>query len=137
MTAPADVPDEVLAALRAICGALPETVEEPAWVGIRWRVRTKTFAHVLTIDDGRPQAHARAAGTDGPVTVLTFRSSGEELDVFRRLGPPYFFGGWGRDVVGVMLDGQVGWDEIRELVTESYCTLAPQKLARAVVRPPG
>jgi predicted DNA-binding protein (MmcQ/YjbR family) len=137
MTAPGDVDDEALRWLRSICGALPETFEEPAWVGVRWKVRTKTFAHVLTIDEGKPAAHARAAGTDGPETVLTFRSDGEELEVLRRSDHPYFFGGWGRDVVGVILDGTVSWDEIRELVTESYCLLAPRKLSEAVLRPPG
>ena len=44
--------DAVVAAVRAVCRALPETREEEAWVGTRWRVRTKTFAHVLTIDAG-------------------------------------------------------------------------------------
>lgn len=137
MTAPGDVDDEVLAALRGICGALPEAYEQPAWVGVRWRIRTRTFAHVLTIDDGRPASHARAVGSDGPVTVLTFRAEDEELELFRRSGHPYFFGGWGRDVVGVVLDGTVGWEEVGELLTESYCLLAPQKLAATVPRPPG
>lgn len=129
--------DDVLTALRRICDGLPETIEEPAWVGVRWKVRSRTFAHVLTIDDGKPQSHAAAAGTDGPEVVLTFRSEGEELEVLRRSGHPFFFGGWGRDVVDVILDGTVGWDEVGELLTESYCLLAPKKLADAVVRPPG
>lgn len=135
MSRPGDVDDEVLGALRSICALLPEVVEEPAWVGVRWKVRGRTFAHVLVIDDGRPAAHATAAGTDGPETVLTFRSEGEELEVLRRSGRPYFFGGWGREVVGVVLDGTVGWDEVGELVTDSYCVLAPQKLAKLVRRP--
>lgn len=137
MTAPGDVDDEILASLRAIIGTLPECTEEPAWVGVRWKVRSRTFAHALTIDAGRPASHARAAGTAGPATVLTFRSEGEELEVLRRSGPPYFFGGWGRDVVGVVLDGSISWEEVRELLTESYCTMAPAKLAAAVARPGG
>jgi hypothetical protein len=137
VTAPGDVDDEVLRAIRGICSALPETYEEPAWVGVRWKVRTRTFAHVLTIDDGRPASHAQAAGTDGPATVLTFRSEGDELEVLRRSGPPYFFGGWGREVVGLVLDDGTDWSEVGELLTESYCMLAPKKLADAVVRPPG
>lgn len=137
MTAPGDVDDGLLRELRRICSALPETWEEPAWVGVRWKVRNRTFAHVLTIDGGRPAAHARAAGTDGPATVVTFRSEGEELDVLRQSGPPYFFGGWGRDVVGLTLDGTTEWTEVAELLTESYCFLAPRKLAEAVARPPG
>ncbi|MGN6695125.1 MAG: MmcQ/YjbR family DNA-binding protein [Aquihabitans sp.] len=137
MTAPGDVDDAVLQELRRICSALPEAYEEPAWVGVRWKVRSHTFAHVLTIDDGRPAAHARAAGTDGPATVVTFRSEGEELEVLRRSGHPYFFGGWGRDVVGLVLDDATDWSEVEELLTESFCFLAPQKLAAVVARPPG
>jgi hypothetical protein len=64
-----DVPPEIVARLRAVCLGLPEAYEEQAWVGTRWRVRTRTFAHVLTVDAGWPPAYARAAATDGPVTV--------------------------------------------------------------------
>ena len=68
---------DAVASLREICGTLPEVVEQEAWVGTRWRIRTKTFAHVLVVDDGRPAAHARALGHDGPAVVLTFRSAGD------------------------------------------------------------
>ncbi|MDT0276867.1 hypothetical protein [Blastococcus goldschmidtiae] len=81
---------ELLAGVRAIALALPEAYEEPAWVGTRWRVRSRTFAHLLTIEGGRPQSHARAAGTAGPCRILTFRSSGLELETLRRTGPPFF-----------------------------------------------
>ena len=74
MTERADVPDALVDRLGAVCGALPEVVEEAAWVGTRWRVRGKTFAHVLSIDEGWPPAYARAAATNGPAVVLMFRS---------------------------------------------------------------
>ncbi|WP_219417905.1 MmcQ/YjbR family DNA-binding protein [Pseudonocardia nigra] len=135
MSGPADVPSGILTRLRAICLALPQTHEEPAWVGTRWRIRTRTFAHVLTIDAGRPQAFARAAGTDGPCTVLTFRSTGPELDVLRRAGDPFFAPPWGADVVAMVLDADVDWDEVAELLTESYCARAPRALAELVDRP--
>jgi hypothetical protein len=35
----------------------------------------------------------------------------------------------------MVLDGPVDWDEITELVTESYCVLAPNSLVRRVDRP--
>ena len=73
-----EVAPETVAALRAVCLALPEAYEEPAWVGTRWRIRTRTFAHVVVIDDGSPPAYARAAGSDGPLTVVTFRGAGQE-----------------------------------------------------------
>jgi len=127
--------DAVVAAVRAVCRALPETREEAAWVGTRWRVRTKTFAHVLTIDAGWPLAYARAAATDGPATVLMFRSTGAELAALRDGGPPFFAPPWRSDEVGLVLPDDPDADEIRELLTESYCTQAPAKLVALVDRP--
>jgi hypothetical protein len=126
---------ELLAGVRAIALALPDAYEEQAWVGTRWRVRGRTFAHLLTIEDGRPEGHARAAGTAGPCRVLTFRSSGLELETLRRTGPPFFAAPWRGDEVGLRLDDGVDWAEVRELLTDSYCVLAPQRLAASVDRP--
>lgn len=133
----AEVAPEIVAGLRSICLGLPDVREEEAWVGTRWRVRTKTFAHVLTIADGWPPAYARAASTDGPATVLTFRSRGSELEALGAVGPPFFRPVWHPEAVGLVLGDDVDWDEIAELLTESYCTLAPPSLVSRVDRPPG
>lgn len=125
-----------LAGVRAIALALPQAYEERAWVGTRWRIRSRTFAHLLTIEDGRPQGHARAAGTPGPCPVLMFRSSGLELETLRQTGPPFFAPPWRENEVGLHLDEDVDWEEVGELVTDSYCLLAPQRLVAAVARPP-
>ena len=93
----ADVPTGILEEVRSVCLALPESYEEEAWVGTRWRIRTRTFAHVLTVEGGADSAHARAVGTDGPTTVVTFRSAGEELEMLRAAGHPFFYAGWGRE----------------------------------------
>ena len=130
-----DVAPEIVAALRSVCTALPEAYEEQAWVGTRWRVRKKTFAHVLFIDSGWPPAYVRAAGSDGPMTVLTFRSSGPELEALRDAGHPFFKPVWWTDIVGMVLEPDVDWAEVAELVTESYCALAPKKLVALVDRP--
>jgi YjbR protein len=137
VTEAADVPPELVARLRSVCAALPEAHEEQAWVGTRWRVRNDTFAHVLVIDAGWPPAYARAAGSDGPVTVMTFRSSGPELHALTNSGPPFFKPRWHPDVVGMVLDADADWDEVAELVTESYCALAPKRLVELVDRPDG
>jgi hypothetical protein len=131
----ADVPLEIVARLRPVCLGLPEAYEEPAWVGTRWRIRRRTFAHVLTVDSGWPPAYARAAGADGPITVLMFRSSGLELEALRSAGHPFFGPPWRADEVGMLLDGDVDWSEVAELLTESYCALAPHHLVEAVERP--
>ena len=121
-----DVPDEVERRVRALCLALPDAYEEPAWVGTRWKVRTKTFAQVLGV----------VLGGEDPSVVLAFRSAGEELEVLRHTGPPFIVLGWGRDAMGLALDEDTDWDEVAELVTESYCVMAPKKLAALVDRPP-
>jgi hypothetical protein len=122
----ADVEPEIDARMRTLCLSLPEVVERPAWAGTQWRIRDRMFAHVLAVDF-----------PEGAVTVLIFRSSGPELDSLRLAGDPYFRPSWGVGAVGVVLGPKTDWDEISELVTDSYCTLAPKKLVALVERPAG
>lgn len=43
--------------------------------------------------------------------------------------PPYVGkSGW----VGIWLDGDVDWDQVETLVRESYCLIAPKRLAAQV-----
>lgn len=133
----ADVPAKVVARLRKICLALPDAYEEEAWTGFRWMVRRKTFAHVLTVEAHQRAAHTRVSGAEGPTTMVTFRSRGEELEMLRNSGHPFFYAGWGRDVVGMLLDDQTDWDEVGELMTESFCVMAPKKLVTLIDRPNG
>ncbi|WP_193614690.1 MmcQ/YjbR family DNA-binding protein [Nocardioides lijunqiniae] len=131
--------DEALAAavrrLGEICLALPEAHEEDAWVGVRWRVRRRTFAHVCLVRDGRPEGYARAAGTDGPALVLVFRAESDEAATLGHLGPPYFRPDWWPTAAGLLIDGDTDWDEVAELLTDSYCVQAPRRLVALVDRP--
>jgi hypothetical protein len=137
MTAPGDVPPEILDRLRPICLALPQTYEEPAWIGIRWRVRGRTFAHVYTVDPDHPRARSGAALGDEPTCLMTFRSPPDEIDALIAGGFPFYQADWGTDVVGMVLAGEVDWMEVGELLTESYLVRAPKRLAALVDRPPG
>jgi hypothetical protein len=119
-----DVPGDVEVRLRERCLALPEAYEEPAWVGTRWMVRKRTFAHVLGVEVDA-----------GPLVVLSFRSAGEDLEALRHAGHPFFVLGWGRDALGMVIDAATDWDEVQELVTDSFCVLAPKKLVALVDRP--
>jgi hypothetical protein len=130
-----EVPASIVASLREICLALPEAYEEEAWVGTRWCVRKKNFAHVVAIADGWPPAYARAAGSDGPLTVLTFRAPADEVEAFRHLGAPFFVPVWFDDIVGMALHDDVDWTQIAELVTDSYCVLAPKRLRDQLTAP--
>lgn len=137
MSEPGDVAPEILARLRPICLGLPETYEEPAWVGIRWRIRKRTFAHVLTIDPEHQAVFARATMTDQPACVLTFRAAGDELHALINGGYPFSKGSWGQDVVVMVIDEDVDWAEVAELLTESYRIFAPKRLAASVHDLPG
>ncbi|MCD4533171.1 MmcQ/YjbR family DNA-binding protein [Nocardioides sp. cx-169] len=135
-----DEDDELLAGvvrrLAAICLALPETREEDAWVGVRWRVRQRTFAHVCQVRDGRPEGYARAAGTRGPALVVVFRAEAAEAAALGHLGPPYFRPEWWPTAAGLLLDDDTDWQEVAELLTDSYRVQAPRRLA-ALVDGPG
>jgi hypothetical protein len=130
-----EVPAAVLAEVRGVCLDLPETYEEPAWVGTRWMVRRRNFAHLFWADEHSTPSIVKAAHVFGAGPVLVFRSSGPELVALRNSGPPFFYAGWGRDVIAMSLRGRVDWAEVRELLTESYCVMAPQKLQDLVDRP--
>jgi hypothetical protein len=104
---------------------LPEAWEEQAWVGRRFLVRKRNFAHVFAMCDDH--------GT--VTTVMAVRSPEAERDALVASGHPFFLLGWGRDAVGMVLDDDTDWEEVREIVTESYCVLAPKKLVALVDRP--
>lgn len=126
----AEVPDEIVERLRAVCAALPEVVEERAWRGTRWRVGQRAFAHVLEIEEGRPPSYAEAAGMSGG-SVLTFRSAGPELAALSNAPSPFFKPRWAANVVGLVLDDDTDWDEVGELLVESYLAAAPKRLKAA------
>ncbi len=135
-----EVPPQIVARLRSVCMGLPQVYEEPAWVGTRWRVRGRTIAHVVMLAEGRPQAFVRAVGADGPVCVMTFRAPLPEVEALTGQGHPFFKPSWGADVVGMVLtegSGDTDWEEVAELLTESYCVLAPRKLVGLVHPPAG
>jgi len=121
---------EVVAQLGAIALALPEAYEEDAWTGVRWRIRARTFAHVMVAQEGYESAFRDLTGVSDPTTVLTFRATGEELLALVHLGPPFYKPPWSPTIVGVVIDDETDWREIADLVTESYRFCAPQKLRR-------
>ena len=104
-----------------VMSRLPRAFEENAWVGTRWRVGQSTIAHVF--------------GGEDQLFRITFRAEPDEVMAFQHLGAPYFRAQWGPNVVGVLLDDDTDWDELAELLTDSYCIVAPQRLAAQVDRP--
>ena len=117
----APVPAETVLRLAAILEQLPECTEHDAWTGVAWKVRDATVGHVF-------------GGEDGLVRI-TFRAEPDEVEAFQHLGPQYFKTSWGTNVVGIVLDRRTDWDELTELLTDSYCIQAPQSLSAQVDLP--
>lgn len=115
------VPPAYVERVGAVLRALPEVVQEPAWVGVRWRVRGRTVAHVF--------------GGEDQLFRITFRGEPDEVMAFAHMGAPYFRSSWGTDVIGLLIDETTDWQEVTELVTDSYCRRAPDELAERVERP--
>ena len=116
--------------LAEVAVALPEAHEEDAWTGVRWRIRTKTFAHVMVAQAGFESSFRDITGIADPTTVLTFHATGDELLALVHAGMPFYKPPWSPTIVGIVIDDDTDWAEVADLVTESYRVCAPQKLAR-------
>ena len=102
--------------LRAICLALPEATEQETWGDPTFRVRHKIFA-IQRSGDGRLSLWCKAPS--GAQEILV------GADPARFFVPPYVgHRGW----IGVRLDGKVDWDEVADLVADSYRMTAPKSL---------
>lgn len=122
--------EDVVLRLRSVATALPEAYEEDAWTGVRWRIRKKTFAHVMVAQPGYESSYRDITGDATVRTVLTFHATGDELLALTHAELPFYKPPWSGTIVGLVIDEDTGWDEVAELVTESYRFCAPQKLAR-------
>ena len=115
-----------VARIRAICLALPEAVEKPFGdhSSPAFRVRDKFFA--MVDEEGATMNVKAPKGVQG----ILVASDSERFFVPRYVGHI----GW----VGVRLDrpADPDWDELAEMITESYCLIAPKRLAAQVEAPP-
>lgn len=114
-----EVPQLWVDRLQESLSRFPRCTIEDSWAGVRWRVSGRTVAHVF--------------GGHDQLFRITFRADPDEVMAFRHLGDPYFV--VGGDAVGMMLDETTDWDELGELLTDSYCRQAPATLAEQVERP--
>ncbi len=105
------------ARLQAHCLSLPEAAEQETWDAPTFRVRNKIFA--MTRDnDGRVSVWCKAR--PGIQEMLIGADAG------RFFKPPYVGPkGW----IGIHLDDDTDWDEVDDLVEESYRMTAPKRLS--------
>lgn len=116
------MPSRPLPRLRRVCLAFPEAHEVEAWGAPTFRVRNKLFAMYAAAGNhhgaGRPAVWCKAAaGNQG----LMVRAAPARFFVPPYVGPS----GW----VGIWLDRSVDWDEVADLLRDSYLLIAPKKLA--------
>ena len=110
-----------VARIRAICLALPEAVEKPfgGHTAPAYRVRDKLF--VMTSEDGTSLTMKAPKG----VQQVLVEGNPDRFFVPKYVGPK----GW----VGVRLDLKEApdWEEVEELIMESYCMTAPKRVVAA------
>jgi predicted DNA-binding protein (MmcQ/YjbR family) len=121
--------DRRLVRLTKICLALPEALCERMGTHAAFRVRKKVFAYYLDNHYG-----------DGIVAVCFKAAPGENTGMAAvdptRFYLPAYLGprGW----AGLRLDvGAIDWEEVGELVVDSYRLVAPKRLAALINRPAG
>ena len=116
------MPSGPLARLRKVCLALPEAHEVEAWGEPTFRVRNKLFAMYAAPNNhhgaGRPAVWCKAAPGN---QALMVRAEPERYFVPPYVGPS----GW----VGVWLDRNPDWSEVKGLMIDSYRLVAPKRLA--------
>ena len=112
-------PSEILKRVRAICLSLPESTEKEAWSAPTFRVKNKMFAMFVNDHHG-----------DGRIALWLDAPPGDQellvaADPVRFFVPPYQGPyGW----IGVRVDLDPDWDEVRELVVDAYRASAPKTI---------
>ena len=115
--------EKVLAQLREICLALPETSERPSHGAPTFFIREKrSFLMVLTNHHGDGRFAIWCAAPEGMQRMLV------DADAERFFVPPYVgHRGW----LGLRLDREIHWDELTGIVEDAYAEVAPAKLVEA------
>ena len=112
--------EAIMERIREICLPLPGTSEAEAFGAPTFQIRTKNFA-MLHKPEGRTAVWCRAA--------LEFQQALVNSEPERYFAPPYLgHKGW----VAAWLDEAVNpdWDEIEEIIIESYRLIAPKRLVK-------
>jgi len=107
--------------VRAVCASLPEVTERPSHGAPTFFVRDRK-AFVNAWLDGHHDHTFPHLWCAAPVGAQELLIAADPVVYFR---PPYVgHRGW----VGVHLDGEVAWDEVRDVCEDAYRTVAPRTL---------
>lgn len=112
-------PTKLLKQARRVCLALPEAVEQETWGHPTFRVGKKIFATF-------------GIGDEEGATTMSMKAPAGEQEVLLATGEPFFYPkyvgskGW----IGVALGDGTDWQELAELVEDSYREIAPKRLVK-------
>jgi predicted DNA-binding protein (MmcQ/YjbR family) len=113
-----DIDPQILAPLREICLDYPEAAESVAFGSPTFQIRTKNFAMVHKPDD------RVAVWCKAPAGVQEAYIASEPDRYFK---PPYL-GPKGWVAAWISPECNPDWDEIADIVDESYRLIAPKRL---------
>jgi hypothetical protein len=120
---PSTLAPDRLERLRAICLSFPETAERVSFGDPNWTVNRKGFAAQKgNYEGGRPNVWFKPAPGEQRMLVAA--------DSERFFIPPYVGGkGW----LAMYLDTRrLDWDEVAELLEDSYRQMAPKRAVKAL-----
>lgn len=122
-----EIPASIFERVGALCLELPEVTvradESRLWTrSTAWSfdIRRRSFCLLV----------ASVCSTGGAVTTVAVRAETVEREALLASGEPYSAGDGGADRLRVAVSDATDWDEIGELVQESYRMIAPKKLSR-------
>ena len=109
-----------IGSLRQICLSFPEAIEKETWGQPTFRVNEKMF--VWCSSDETVDSTMTLKAPSGEQELLLASDS--------RFFYPAYVGskGW----IGINLDDTIDWEEIRELVEDSYRLVAPKRLVKVL-----
>ena len=119
------IPEAMFERVSGICLALPETtLRSDAW-GHAFQIRRGIFTFLFAPDNAEGE----------PVPMVILRADPMERMALVASGHPFFGGDKDTSRLGVALDDRTDWEELGELITESYRILAPKKLVKLLDEP--
>lgn len=112
-------PERIIDRLRVICLGFPETEERETWGEATFRIRDKIFVIAGVGDDG--------------VVGCSLKAYAEQEALLAR-GEPFYWPPYvgSKRWIGIHLDADTDWDEIAELVEDSYRSTAPKRVVRGL-----
>ena len=122
---PVEIPKDIFERIRALCLALPEVtvrVDAPL-VAARstahsFEIRRRSFCLLIALEGAE----------GGSVPQLVLRANPGQRHALLSVGHTFYRSRAGRDRIRVLLTDDTDWEEIYDLVSESYRILAPKKL---------